>query len=137
MNVYKTPIPVRFRDLDAMGHVNNAVYFTYFEEGRKNFFFDCNTDKNQSFNFILARITCDYLRPVSMTSNLILQIRVTEIGRKSFHLGYRLLDAKDESVVYAEGGSIQVCYDYARKKSIEVPEDMREKLAGYVSCPSS
>lgn len=105
-NAFKTPIPVRFRDLDAMGHVNNAVYFTYFEEERKNFFLDCNTDDNQSFNFILARITCDYLRPVSITSNFILQIRVTEIGRKSFHLGYRLRDAQDESAIYAEGSGM-------------------------------
>lgn len=137
MNVFTTPIPVRFRDLDAMGHVNNAVYFTYFEEGRKDFFLGFNTDKNQAFNFILARITCDYLRPVGLTSNLVVQIRVTEIGRKSFQLGYRLVDAKDESVVYAEGVSVQVCYDYGKDTSIEVPEDMREKLTGYVSPPSS
>jgi len=137
MNVFATPVPVRFRDLDAMGHVNNAVYFTYFEEGRKGFFLGFNPDESQAFNFILARITCDYLRPAGLKSSLVVQIRVTDIGRKSFQLEYRLVDAADAAVVYAKGESVQVCYDYGKNTSIEVPEDMREKLAGYFSPPSA
>lgn len=132
MGVFSTPMVVRFRDLDAMGHVNNAVYFTYFEEGRKFFFYHIQKVIDPSgFEFILAHISCDYLKPANLASELVLQIWVGDIGRKSFHLGYRLVDGKDPAIVYAKAESIQVCYDYGNGKSMEVPEDLKTKLAPY------
>ena len=132
MAVYLTPLTVRFRDLDAMGHVNNAVFFTYFEEGRKNFFFNFyGVSDPSSFEFILAHIRCDYLKPVGLANELTLQLWVTDIGRKSFNLGYLIVDAKDMKTVYAKGESVQVCYDYTLQKSIDVPGDLKRKLSEY------
>jgi acyl-CoA thioester hydrolase len=72
---FQTAINVRFNDIDAMGHVNNAVMFTYFEEGRKALFLErLKGVKGGGFNFILAHIQCDYLLPVRLEDRPVLKI---------------------------------------------------------------
>jgi acyl-CoA thioester hydrolase len=131
--LFSTNIEVRFRDLDAMGHVNNAVFFTYFEEGRKYFSKKVFEVSDLSdFKFIMAHIQCDFIRPIQFNDHAILQMWVKNIGTKSFSFEYRLVDFSDEAVVYATGESIQVCYDYKKNRSIEVPAKMREGLTRYL-----
>jgi acyl-CoA thioester hydrolase len=131
--IFFTDIEVRFRDLDALGHVNNAVYFTYFEEGRKHFSKKVfGVSDISDFKFIMAHIQCDFIRPIRFNDPVILQMWVKDIGTKSFSFEYRLVDFSDETRVYATGESIQVCYDYEENRSIEVPVKMRERLAQYL-----
>ena len=130
---FSTEIEVRFRDLDAIGHVNNAVFFTYFEEGRKHFSKNVFEVSDVSeFNFIMAHIQCDFIKPIQFNDRVILQMWVKDIGTKSFSFEYRLVDFSDEAMVYATGKSIQVCYDYQKNRSIEVPAKMRERLTLYL-----
>ena len=130
--VFSIPVDVRFRDLDAMGHVNNAVYFTYFEEGRKNFSKHAFglTDPSQ-FNFIMAHIRCDFVRPIKLADPVVLNMWVARIGTKSFAYTYRLLNPSAPEVVYASGESVQVYYDYQAEISLDIPEEVRAKLAEY------
>jgi acyl-CoA thioester hydrolase len=131
--LFSINIEVRFRDLDAIGHVNNAVFFTYFEEGRKHFskkVFEVSDVSD--FNFIMAHIQCDFIKPIQFNNRVILQMWVKDIGTKSFSFEYRLVDVSDEAMVYATGKSIQVCYDYQKNRSIEVPAKMRERLTRYL-----
>jgi acyl-CoA thioester hydrolase len=129
-NVFKFPIHVRFRDIDGMGHVNTAVFFTYFAEGRLAFFqYISNSSDFSTFSFILAHISCDYLRPVTLNTRLVLEIRVKDIGNKSFGLGYRLVDMSDESILYATGASVQVFYDYGENKPVAVSASLKQKLS--------
>jgi acyl-CoA thioester hydrolase len=131
--LFSTDIEVRFRDLDAIGHVNNAVFFTYFEEGRKHFSKNVFEVSDVSeFNFIMAHIQCDFIKPIQFNDRVILQMWVKDIGTKSFSFEYRLVDFSDEAMVYATGKSIQVCYDYQKNRSIEVPAKMRERLTLYL-----
>jgi acyl-CoA thioester hydrolase len=132
LHSYKTPIPARFRDIDGMGHVNNAVFFTYFAEGRFALFrkFSMGSDFS-TFSFILAHISCDYLRPITLNTRLSLEIWVKEIGIKSFELGYKLSDMSDASIVYATGESVQVCFDYGDNKPIAVSASLKRKLIEY------
>ena len=126
-------IDVRFRDLDALGHVNNAVFFTYFEEGRKNFFQRyMETSASSAFNFILARISCDYIHPIKLNNLLQLQIWVVKIGNKSFTFAYRLSDRSNNNIVFAKGESTQVCFDYNQNKSILVSKKMHAVLSEYL-----
>ena len=83
------------------------------------------------FTFIMAHTSCDFLKPVRLSDRVILQMWVKNIGAKSFDYGYKLVDRLNESVVYATGESVQVCYDYKAEKSITVSEDMRAKLSGF------
>ena len=131
--LFSTNIDVRFRDLDALGHVNNAVFFTYFEEGRKHKSKKVFGVLNVSdFKFIMAHIQCDFLRPIQFNDHVILQMWVKDIVTKSFSFEYRLVDFSDETRVYATGESIQVCYDYEKNRSIEVPAKMKERLTRYL-----
>lgn len=131
--IFEFQINVRFRDIDGMGHVNNAVFFTYFAEARLAFFQKIsNSTDFSAFPFILAHISCDYLKPIMLNTQLLLKIWVTEIGIKSFGLGYKLVDLSDESTAYAKGESVQVCFDYGENKSGAVPAALKQKLVEYL-----
>jgi acyl-CoA thioester hydrolase len=131
---FETDVAIRFNDVDVKGHVNNALILTYFETGRTAFF--SHPDRAfipHAFDFVLARIECDYLIPVRLKDRLLLRLWVTQIGRKSFTFAYHLVDASDPQRVFARGISVQVCYDYARRRTIPVPEDLRSALSAYLA----
>ena len=118
-----------------MGHVNNAVYLTYFEEGRKEFVRSLfGIVQPEEYNFILAHIACDFLKPITISDTVILEIWVGAIGKKRFDFIYRLLkqsvDDKEPSVC-ANGRSVQVFYDYKQNTTLAIPADIREKLEEY------
>ncbi len=127
-------IQMRFQDLDAMGHVNNAVYFTYFEHGRLEFFKQkfCMIDPIE-LSFILAHVSCDFLIPLTIEDSMLLQMWVSKIGTTSFHFGYKLANRLDQSIVYAKGESVQVCYDYDQSKPVKVPNRLKKQLSIYLS----
>lgn len=131
--IFSMDIEVRFRDLDALGHVNNAVYMTYFEEGRKSFsrnFF--NVSDPSDFQFIMANVSCNYIKPVKFSDQIKLQMWVENIGTKSFSFGYQLVRSSDTSTIFATGKSVQVCYDYQKAESRAVPDNMKNKLSLYL-----
>ena len=125
----KISIDVRFRDLDALGHVNNSVYFTYFEEGRRALF--SSICGENSFRFILAHVSCDYIKPAILNDRLTLIMKVGKIGTKSFELHYELTDRNDTTAVFAKGESVLVCFDYERNESIPVSDTIRNQLIEY------
>ncbi len=131
--VFSTDIDLRFRDVDAMGHVNNAVYFTYFEYGRLKFFYaESQKEKFPGFAFILAHVSCDFIRPVTLDDSLTLRMWIKEIGDKSFKFHYQLVDASDPATVFATGESVQVCFDYQKNRSVPLSEDLNAQLSAYL-----
>jgi acyl-CoA thioester hydrolase len=131
--IFSTNIDVRFRDFDALGHVNNVVFLTYFEEGRKKFsekYFKISDPSD--FSFIMAHIRCNYIKPVLFVDKVTLHMWVKDIGTKSFAFEYKLVHHADESVVYATGESVQVCYDYKKNQSMAVSDEIKEKLTPYL-----
>lgn len=130
--VFTVDLNVRFRDLDAMGHVNNAVFFTYFEEGRKAFF-QTHFEKNgaSDFLFILAHAACDYRKPITLKDAIRLCMWVGEMSTKRFDFIYRLIDGRDSNTIYASGRSVQVSFDYPNQKSIPLPHEAVKRLVPY------
>ncbi len=132
---FVTDIHIRFRDVDTGGHVNNVVYLTYFEEGRKDFVRSLFGIVNpEDYDFILAHISCDFLKPIRISDTVCVEVWVGEIGRKHFDFIYRLVGKdKDHSepVVYAKGRSVQVSFDYKRNTTISIPGHVRKKLSAY------
>ncbi len=130
--VFTVDLKVRFRDLDAMGHVNNAVFFTYFEEGRKTFFqTHFHGEKGVEFPFILAHAACDYQKPITLDDAVRLLMWVGEIRTKRFDFIYRIVDARQEGGVYASGRSVQVAFDYQDHCSVKIPEHVYRRLLLY------
>ena len=124
------PIVVRFRDIDAMGHVNNAVYLTYFEIARVAYHQTLAERRALDFldfEFILADVTCSYRSPAHLGETLLVGIRVSSVGRKSFVFQYEMRDQATGRLV-AEGLSVQVMYDYRAQRSKLVPDEFLAKV---------
>jgi acyl-CoA thioester hydrolase len=114
---------VRFRDLDALGHVNNAVYATYLEQARIEFLRRFGATQQ---DMILARLEIDFRAPLGFGEDVEIEVRPARVGRKSFGLDYpvRAVDR-----VVAEAKSVLVAYDDQHERSVELPARWREALA--------
>lgn len=122
------PIEVRFRDLDALGHVNNAVYLTYLESARMAYWFHVMGRKDLAgLDMILARVEVDFRSPVSFGESLDVGVRCASIRRSSFLLESTILDRNSVRLV-AQARKVLVHYDYSARKAVPLPPEMRERL---------
>jgi acyl-CoA thioester hydrolase len=126
---YRHRVSVRFRDCDAMGHVNHAVYFTYLEQCRLTFWRELTGWPSPHTRVILARAECDYRAPAHFGDELEVRLNVDEIGRSSFVLVYEIADVKDDRLI-AAGKTVMVSYDYDAGKAVPLPAETRALLEG-------
>ena len=127
---HRTPLQVRFRDIDAFGHVNNAVFFSYLEQARVTYLMDVlGADRNiQRLPLILARVELDFRAPIFMAEPLTVTTQADWIGRTSFGLSHRLL-AGDEGRLAGEARTVLVAYDYANSRPMPVPDDWSARMS--------
>ena len=114
---------VRFRDLDGMAHVNNAVFSTYLEQARLAWFGP--SEQMPLADVILARTELDFRSPVQAGEIVEVGVRPSRIGTKSFELEYELRAA---GRLVAEAKSVLVGYDYEHARSMEIPERWRRRM---------
>ena len=129
--VLTTHLTVRFRDLDSLGHVNNAVYLTYFEQGRFQFFEDVMGELLdwKKHGVILAQTDINFRIPLQLNDKAVVETRLTRIGNKSFQLAYQVWRTNgDKRELAADGTSIQVAFDYATSASIPMPDHWKSTL---------
>lgn len=125
---FTVEIPVRFRDIDGMQHVNNAVYFSYMEQARSEWYRrTIGIEHVGELDFILARAECDFKAPIGYGETVVVTTWVTEVGTSSFRFRYELR-SKATGTLFATGESVQVMYDYAVKKPKPIPPDLRKML---------
>ena len=116
-------IPLRWKDIDQFGHVNNANYLTFFEVARFYYCRDVNQWDWDQDQFLIASVKVDYLRPLFFPNNLNMYLRISDVGSKSFNFHYAITYLKnDVEKLAATGQSTQVMYDLRSQKSIEIPE---------------
>ena len=129
---FSLPISVRFRDLDAFGHVNNAVFFTYMEMSRTAYFERLGLLKGDfpAVFFIIAEATCQFKAPIQMRTRLIVKTRVSSIGNSSFVMEYQLVDQATDQLM-AVGRTVNVMYDYAAGRSLPMPDDWRATIEAF------
>jgi acyl-CoA thioester hydrolase len=118
---------VRFRDLDGMGHVNNAVFMTYMETARLNYFRSLGLGDNPLEGMILARAEVDFRSPIELGERVEVGVRAGRIGTKSFELDQ---EVRADRRVAAEGRFVLVAYDYTTNQSQEIPDSWRELFQG-------
>lgn len=123
------PLAVRYGDIDAQGHVNNACYFTYMEEGRLRYWQALGLwQPGQGYGAIsqiVADAACTYQQPVLLGETVDVAVRVARLGAKSLHLEYRLTVAGQP---VALGRTVQVAYDYANRRSVPIPPAWRQAI---------
>jgi acyl-CoA thioester hydrolase len=120
------PLAVRYNDYDTKGHVNNAVFLTYFEMARERAWVDA-LGGDAYFPFILAEASVQYRSEAMIGDPLEIEITTTEIRTKAWVWSYVITDARDGRVV-AEGRTVQVAYDYEGRRTIPIPPEIAAKL---------
>lgn len=125
---YSTDLQVRFRDIDAMGHVNNAVYATYLEQARTEFFSEVLSENLADVPTVLARLELSYERPITLGQSVTATVDVPRLGESSLPIEHEILADGERA---ATGESIQVFVDPDTGESRPIPERVRERIAGY------
>ncbi|MBS1684200.1 MAG: acyl-CoA thioesterase [Bacteroidetes bacterium] len=135
---FRMPVSKRWSDLDEAGHVNNAVYLTYFEESRGHYFQEaCQWDWTKD-GIILANNQVDYFRPLLYLEPTFIYVRTTKLGTKSIEVQYAIVNEyEDRKVLVSRGSSVLVMYDYRAKGSVPVPDYTRERITAYEPQPIS
>ncbi len=119
---------VRFADMDSMGHVNNAVYLTYFEAARMAYWMHVTgrTDL-KDMDMILARAEVDFRSPLVAPESIEVGVACASIGRTSFVLEQDMHERKTGRLV-AEARKVLVHYDYNTLRAVPIGEDLRRKI---------
>jgi acyl-CoA thioester hydrolase len=119
---------VRFRDLDPMGHVNNAVFLTYMESARTAYLLETGAASGlHDIPIIVARVELDFRSPAELGEEIAITVRPGRFGTKSFELEYEL---RADGRLVAEGKSVCVGYDYDRRETVAIPGELRRRLEG-------
>jgi len=129
---FSHPLEIRFSDLDQMGHVNHAKYFTYMEMARVLYVRDVLdwSGGRDPEGAIMARIDCDFRVPLTLGDPIRVYARVARIGSKSFDVEHVIVRESDQ-VEAARGTGVLVGFDYVRQISIPLPEAWRAKMIAY------
>lgn len=133
---HRVAIPVRFGDLDAMGHVNNAMYLTYMETGRVSYFRDLNLWDGampRQIGPIMAKATIDYKLPVNLEDGAVdVFTRCLRLGHKSYEVEHRIVRYRnDQPELAAQGVIVLVAYDYRLGQSVPLLDVWRERILAY------
>jgi acyl-CoA thioester hydrolase len=127
--VHEMVVPIRWGDMDAMGHVNNTLYFRYFEVVRLDWFFGkTGTTGLRDEGVIIVNAFCNFIRQLEFPGEVRARLYVSDIGRSSFDTWLTLERTDEPGVVYANGGATTVWTDYAAKKSKPMPDWFRALL---------
>lgn len=122
-------IPIRWGDMDAMGHINNTVYFRYMETVRIDWCRSIGCLPEQSRHGpVIVNAWCNFLRQLRYPGDVLMKHHVTTVGRTSFDT-YVTMERSDEpGAVWAEGGARMVWIDFATNQSLPLPPELREKI---------
>lgn len=121
------PVNVRFNDIDVFGHVNNALYLSYFEEARMTFFNEVLGLKHDWIKqgLILARAVVEYKSPLLLNETALIKVHCSNVGNKSFTLSYSIYNSENKKI-YCTGETTIVMFDYSVKQSIPVIDAIRK-----------
>ena len=128
--VYEMTIPIRWGDLDAMGHVNNAVYFRYMETARIDWLHSigCQPDP-QGEGVVIVNAFCNFIRQLEYPGDILIKTFVSDLGRSAFDNWATLERTDQPGVVCATGGATVVWVNFPQQKSAPLPDWLRQVLA--------
>lgn len=127
LQIEPVKIQIRYADLDALGHVNNSNYLTYFEIARVHYF-NALLGKDWDWRnegMILANSSLEFLKPLLVQHEAEVKISTLSVGTKSFELYYEI---SVDDVVFCSGKSVIVAFNSLRNETIPIPSVMREGL---------
>ena len=131
---FSVDLPVQFRDIDVMGHVNNATYFQYMESARVELARKLG-QVSEGFRggFIVASARCEFKKPIRDERRITVSVWVSRIGDSSWDFDYSIRGPR--RVEYAIGRTTQVAYDYEARSAIRISGKLKTRFAKYVETP--
>ena len=129
---FRTNISIRFSDIDAVGHVNNAIYLTYFEIARFNYWQEAINWNLSENGVIVGKSEVNYLKPIMLHDQIACYVRVVRIGNSSFDVMHVLVKITPHGEeICTTGKTVCISYDYKANKSILIPAKEREQMIAY------
>jgi len=125
-----TTLPVQWGDQDGFGHVNNVVYFRWFESSRVDFLGDFHTPitmKGTGLGPILASINCVFRRQLKFPDTVYIGSKIARVGRSSADIAHAVV-SREQGEIVAEGVSVIVIFDYAAQRATRIPDDLRQQF---------
>jgi len=117
---------VRWRDMDAMGHVNNAKYISYLEEARVRWMLGVpGVSMNDAVAPVVAATHVNYRAPIVWPDDIVVELFVERLGSSSVTIGHRITSLEDESVLYSDGHVVVVWMDTRSGRSAPLPDAIR------------
>jgi acyl-CoA thioester hydrolase len=122
ITVHEKTFPIAWGDMDALGHVNNARYFDYFQEARIDWLRELQINMTEKTGPVVIQVACTYLKPVIYPALVTLRSRIHSIGNSSMMMDH---DLYQEEILMAQGSCKIVWVDYIQNKSIPLPDVIR------------
>lgn len=135
--VRSTPIALAWGEMDAFGHANNVAYFRWLETARMHYLRHIgitHPDLQGGIGLLLAETRCRFLKPLTFPDQLTVRCGVSRLGNTSFTMLYRITSERDGMAAEAE--SVQVMFDYANNRKIQIPEHVRDAIRHDQNRPS-
>lgn len=129
---HSLPLQIRFNDIDTLGHVNNSVYFPFFDLGKSNYF---NAVKGENIDWkkadiVVANINCDFIAPIYFNEKIEVKTQVEKIGGKSFRMVQAIVNS-ETGAVKCLCATIMVGFDVAKGCAAPIADDWRTAIARF------
>lgn len=129
--LFRTTLGIRWRDLDAFNHVNNAMFLSYIEEARLRWLLTIDGEWMHAHAApVIASIQIDLKHPIGWPGDVVVELRCDRIGSSSLTIAHRLLSADADSVLYGDGHAVLVWMDPATGRSTPLPDAVRQCASG-------
>ena len=126
---YKTTLQIRFADIDSFGHVNNAIYLTYFEIARSSYWTEVVQWDWETMGIIIGRAEVNFIKPINLNDQVLAYVRTSRIGNSSFDLEYVLVKVNNGvEEVCTTGSTVCIAFDYSQNQSSAIPEAQKLKM---------
>ena len=129
---HSIPIQIRFNDIDAIGHINNNIYFSYFDLGKTYYFEDLRASFVSWTEgiIVVARIETDFLSPIYYKESIVVDTKISKIGTKSATLLQQIRSIRTQEIK-CRCKSIIVAYDAKLQSSMDIPDIWRDAISAY------
>lgn len=129
--LFRVPMPVRWRDLDAFNHVNNSKYLSYLEEARLHWMIGIpGKGLDDHVAPVVAAAQLNYRRPIGWPAQVVIELFVERLGNTSLTIGHRIVDAADAGVLYCDGHVVMVWIDRDSGAAAALPAPVRDACTG-------
>ncbi len=126
------PIQIRFNDIDAIGHINNNIYFSYFDLGKTIYFDEVKSSEVSWIEgfIVVARIETDFISPIFYKESIVVDTKITKVGNKSLIMLQQIRNVKTGEIK-CRCQSVIVAYNASTQSSMEIPDIWRHAISNY------